>query len=144
MKTIMEAFNLPPYYKTNGDLGIEIEVEGLNLPVIRSYWNEEYDGSLRGECKEFVLKKPSSLAGVVKALNHLDKAYIERGTEVFESVRAGVHVHVNVQKLTTVELFSFMTAYIIFEDLLVNFCGNIERAIYSVYVLRMQTIYSTP
>jgi len=136
MTSVMKAFNVYRGYKANGDLGVEIEVEGLKLPRIRHYWDEEFDGSLRGECKEYVLKKPSSFAGVVKALDHLDNAYKECGTEVYESVRAGVHVHVNVQELSTVQLFTFITAYIVLEDLLVNFCGEYREG--NLFCLRVK------
>ena len=41
-----------------------------------------------------------------------------------ESVRSGVHVHINVQDLNPRELFNFITCYIIMEELLVKYCGD--------------------
>lgn len=42
---------------------------------------------------------------------------------VDDTVRAGVHVHINVQQLNIVELYNYMTLYLILEELLVKFCG---------------------
>ena len=132
----MKAFNVRPRYKTSGDLGVEVEVEGVDLPRPDKYWITEHDGSLRGEAREYVLKKPMSAEGVAAALTYLDKCYIDEGTEVFESVRAGVHVHVNVQDLTVVQLYTFMTAYIILEDLLTKFCGEYREG--NLFCLRVR------
>lgn len=136
MTSVMKAFDVYKRRKTSGDLGVEIEVEGHNLPGTQKFWNEEYDGSLRGECKEYVLRKPSSYEGVVEALDYLDKRYKMLDTKVYESVRAGVHVHVNVQDLSTVQLFTFITAYIVLEDLLVNFCGEYREG--NLFCLRLK------
>lgn len=124
MIKVMEAFRLPKRASTSGDVGIEIEVEGDNLPRPDEYWRCERDGSLRGESMEYVLEEPLKLPKALDALAHLDACYIRGNTNVHESVRAGVHIHINVQKLTVVELFSFMTAYLILEDLLIKYCGE--------------------
>lgn len=111
--------------KTLGDLGVEIEVEGDDLPRNElGYWRQEKDGSLRGESAEFVLRKPLTKEALVKALSELDEAYKEYGSKVHDSIRAGVHVHVNVQELTKLQLFNFVTVYLLLEDLLVKWCGE--------------------
>lgn len=132
----MKAFNVGARYKTSGDLGVEIEVEGEGLPELNEYWRTERDGSLRGESAEYVLRKPLTSEGVAKALCYLDKKYIDAGTVVHDSVRAGVHVHVNVQDITVVELFSFITAYVVLEDLLVNYCGEYREG--NLFCLRVR------
>jgi hypothetical protein len=58
-----------------------------------------------------------------KALAHLAEAYKANDTIVSDSPRAGVHVHVNCQHLTILQLFNFITAYLIFENCLVSHCG---------------------
>jgi hypothetical protein len=124
MKTVMQWFGLPRGRKTKGDVGIEIEVEGVNLPKLTKFWKNEHDGSLRGpENIEYVLEQPMSLDGARKALDYLDKTYTESKTEVHDTVRAGVHVHVNVQDLNIIELYNFMTLYVVLEEVLVKFCG---------------------
>ena len=50
MKKIYELLRLPVQ---KADVGIEIEVEGVNLvPVASVYWKSEDDGSLRGHYPE--------------------------------------------------------------------------------------------
>lgn len=125
MKTVLQWFNLPKKVKTDGDVGIEIEVEGTNLPVCEHFWRNEEDGSLRGgETREYVLERPMSLKDARRALDYLDEQYKSCESVVDDSVRAGVHVHINVQKLNIIELYNFMTLYLILEDVLVKFCGE--------------------
>lgn len=124
MKTVMQWFGLPKKYKTDGDVGIEIEVEGERLPFLEKYWKNEQDGSLRGpETCEYVLEKPMTLKDARIALSYLDAQYKDKKSKVYDSVRAGVHVHINVQKLNMIELYNFMVLYIILEEVLVKWCG---------------------
>jgi len=124
MKTVFQWFNLPRKYKTDGDVGIEIEVEGKDLPWCEKFWKNEEDGSLRGpETREYVLEKPMTLKEARLALKYLDAQYKDKGSVVDDSVRAGVHVHINVQKLNMIELYNFITLYLILEGVLVKFCG---------------------
>lgn len=122
---VRKIFRLP--VPVEGDVGLEIEVEGSNLPRTGEYWNVEHDGSLRGEgldtACEYVFRQPLTLKGTKKALTYLKKQYEKNEAVVNDSPRCGVHVHVNCQKLTIVQLYNFMTAYLIFEELLVNWCG---------------------
>lgn len=113
--------------KVSGDIGVEIEVEGDNLPVMNAFWNNEEDGSLKGGSREYVLKKPSTLAEVKSALNALDKAYIDNESEVLDSIRAGVHIHINCQQLSMTQLYNFMTTYLILENVLVKWCGDFRQ-----------------
>lgn len=136
MLKVMRAFKVYKGYATEGDLGVEIEVEGHNLPDAKHYWKRDYDGSLRGECTEYVLRKAMTLPEVKKALISLNKAYKDNKTKVNDSVRAGVHIHVNVQHLTVVQLFNFMTTYIILEDLLVRYCGEYREG--NLFCLRIK------
>jgi hypothetical protein len=124
VKTVADWFLIPKGFMTKGDVGIEIEVEGKNLPQVDKYWKMEKDGSLRGEENmEYVLAKPSSMKEADIALKYLNVMYKKFGSVVDDTVRAGVHVHVNVQHLNIVELYNFITIYIILEDVLTKFCG---------------------
>lgn len=108
----------------DGDVGIEIEVEGVNLPdVIPKYWNAVADGSLRGESKEYVFKQPLKLDKANEALILLNKTFDEYKSKISESYRTSVHVHVNVQSLTFKQLYTYMCLYITFEDILIDMCG---------------------
>lgn len=124
MKTVMHWFALHKKFKTDGDVGIEIEVEGENLPRLEKFWKNEQDGSLRGpETVEYVLEKPMTLHDARIALKYLDAQYKANNAVVHDSVRAGVHVHVNVQKLDMIQLYNFMTLYLVLEEVLVKWCG---------------------
>lgn len=128
MKTVMDWFRLSRVKRTDGDVGIEIEVEGRRLPITEKYWRMEKDGSLRGpENMEYVFDRPMSLKDAKKALKYLSVCYNKADTEVHDTVRAGVHVHVNVQTLNAKELFNFITLYLILEELLVKYCGEFRQ-----------------
>jgi len=122
---VVKCFNIPDRRLTSGDLGVEVEVEGSSLPRrMGQYWNIDYDGSLKGEAYEYVLDKPLSEADVGKALAYLGDKYKECNTTVNDSVRCGVHIHVNVQKLSIVQLYNFITLYSMFEGVLLDYCGK--------------------
>ena len=124
MKTVFQEFSLPAGKHTAGDVGVEIEVEGRRLPYPQKYWKREHDGSLRGpENAEYVLAKPSTLNQLKLALKSLSIDYKSTDARIDDSVRAGVHVHVNVQALNMVELYNFITLYLVLEELLTKFCG---------------------
>jgi len=121
MKTVREIFRTRA---KEGDVGIEIEVEGDNIPYIDSeYWRSEHDGSLRGRSMEYVLVEPLALPDAYKALVNLQQRFRANETKVHDTGRAGVHVHVNCQALNIIQLYNFMTLYTIFEDVLVEWCG---------------------
>lgn len=136
MNTVLEWFGIRGA-KVAGDVGIEIEVEGRRLPRLLKYWRNEQDGSLRGpENIEYVLAKPATLPQAKIALKYLGMAYKENNTEVHDSVRAGVHVHVNVQHMTIVQLYNFITTYLILEELLIKYCGETREG--NLFCLRAQ------
>lgn len=120
MQTVREIFRNRP---TEGSVGIEIEVEGHNLPHVGGAWRCEHDGSLRGESMEYVLERPVELPEAYKALAALSHSFEENGSQIADSGRAGVHVHINCQELNIIQLYNFMTLYLIFEDSLVKWCG---------------------
>lgn len=111
--------------RSEGKIGIEIEVEGRNLPVVGGVWRTENDGSLKTEeAYEYVLRKPTDLEGVEEALDHLQQEFEDAEAENFEGVRAGIHVHLNIQTYTPTELLTLVTTYYILEDLFVGWCGK--------------------
>lgn len=120
------------FRQTDGDIGLEIEVEGHKLPNpdntfgsdFANFWKITQDGSLRGEAWEYVFHRPLSLEGTQRALDELVGMYRALGSDVYDSVRAGIHVHVNVQKLTFLQLMNMLVIYYCLETVLVNFCGK--------------------
>lgn len=121
MKTVQQIMKVAP---VNGDVGIEIELEGHNLPHTPDFWNMERDGSLLGESMEYVLRKPSTAEEATKALQYLKGLFKVNQTVINDTVRAGVHIHINCQKLTYVQLYNFFTLFLILETPLVKWCGE--------------------
>lgn len=113
---------------TEGDVGLEIEVEGRRMPnttSVEKYWRIEHDGSLRGEeAREFVMTAPLPISDVHKALTELDNAFNSHNSRVGNSIRAGVHCHINVQDLTVKQMINFAVAYYVLEEVLVDYCGE--------------------
>ena len=121
---------------TPGSIGIEVEIEGENLPMnlVGADWRMEHDGSLRDEAMEYVFNGPVDLRETYKRLDQLDKAFKRRGSVIYDTGRAGVHVHVNVQPMTVKEVGCFITLYYIFENILLDFCG--EDRVGNLFCLR--------
>lgn len=111
-----------------GDLGVEQEVEGVNLPHLdTAVWRSERDHSLRGECKEYVMRNPMTLEETKTAVNELLNHFQGGNSQFVESVRAGVHVHLNVQEINVVELYNLIFLYYCVEDILLDFCGPTRK-----------------
>lgn len=110
---------------TKGDVGIELEYEGANLPQtgFEQYWVKTADGSLRGESAEFVLRRPVFLNEVDEALKVLSEAFKENRTKVFKAFRAGTHIHLNMQEFNMVQVINFLTLYFMYENTLLRFCS---------------------
>lgn len=124
--TIANIIGLSPTVLTTGTYGVEIEVEGTNLPNnLGSLWRVDKDDSLKAgyENWEYVMPKPSDLGGVKTALDHLGSYYKAYKSKVMETITSGVHVHVNVQDYTVREMFTFITGYFALEELLMTYCG---------------------
>jgi len=108
-----------------GAFGIEIELEGKNLPILdrNKYWSRRKDGSLRGGM-EYVFNAPLDLKESIKAIDFLNKALIKSDAQLDYSFRTSVHVHVNVLSFTKKELDSFLYLSHLFEDVLVKYSGD--------------------
>lgn len=137
MKTVMQMFNLPDDFKKAGDVGIEVEMEGINLPDAPMGWRRDDDGSLKGaENAEYVMRKPVPADQLRPLLERLTKALNRNEAEVVDTVRAGIHVHINVQELNELEVFNYATLYMIFEPLLIKYCGKGREG--NLFCLRVQ------
>ena len=107
-----------------GDIGLEIEVQGHNLPKLDTFhWKTEADGSLKGagEGLEYVLKKPVEIGALYDVLTNWKKAF-DLST-VVPSYHAGIHVHANLQRHSAKQVVNLLVCLIILEDLLVKWCG---------------------
>jgi hypothetical protein len=108
--------------------GVEVEVEGpapfpemvAGVDPDNAWWNSKPDGSLRGHSMEYV---SGVFPDALKAKKEVVRLYDKIGT-VNDSMRAGVHIHYNVQSWTVQELFTFLSLYYLFEDTLFVFLGE--------------------
>jgi hypothetical protein len=110
-----------------GDVGVEIELEADNIPHEDSLpvlWKKEEDPSLRGESAEFVMQYPVPIADLESHLQELKKCLVGNLTIPRPTYRAGIHVHVNVQDLTPVQLVTFICSYFMLEEVLLRFCDK--------------------
>ena len=131
---ILDVFTLA---KTKGEIGIEIEVEGRNLPSEIPGWRREHDGSLRGEeTAEYVLRNPIERRSVSMMLNRITEAYADNRSRIDDSYRTSTHVHLNVQELTVTQVYNIITLYFIFEEYLVRHCGEHREG--NLFCLRLQ------
>ncbi len=118
-----------------GEVGIEIEVEGRNLPqFLASYWDVHPDGSLRGESAEYVLLKPIKRDNVLPYLKYLHKK-LENST-ISDSVRTSVHVHINMAQKTVLQVYVILIVYFILEELIIELAGH--RRIGNLFCLRIK------
>lgn len=107
----------------SGMFGVEIEVEGQNLPTYIDYsWRVEHDGSLRGESCEYVLTSPLSKLKTFKAIEALNKAL--ENSKLHFSHRTSVHVHCNVSNLTRNQLINFIFISYLFDKVMARYGGR--------------------
>lgn len=115
--------------KTDGLFGVELEIEGENLPDhLPAAWRLTQDGSLRGnfptQAAEYVMIKPMSLASANLNIKRLTDHLQEVGAKPLFSHRTSLHVHVNCQELTWEEYSAFLYTSLLMERVLLNFCGK--------------------
>ena len=110
----------------DGLIGLEIECEGDNLVEVDTHiWRSERDSSLKkANSYEYVLREPLPLSQLDNALSELKEIIDKHDGVIDESVRAGVHVHINVQDMELIHFFNLIVLYLTLEELLVSYCGN--------------------
>lgn len=111
----------------HGQVGIEIEAEGVCPAVFSDIWNSVVDNSLR-EGMEYVLNVPIEPEQVRPAITALKKQIKGQNGNLQFSFRTSVHIHINVRELTDVELFNFIYTYSILENFLMWYCGEQRKA----------------
>ncbi len=132
----------PKVKKRAGDVGIEIEVEGIGeMPrpltdALIEHWDAKSDGTLRGGFGvEFVSRQPFYLNNTFdrKVSNLVDHI---RQTKIQEnSPNTSVHVHHNMSHKTLMEVLNGITAWWLLENLLVHHCGTDREA--NMFCLRL-------
>jgi hypothetical protein len=135
-KTVGKAFG---YGKIDGDFGVELEIEGENLPAGNIQgWRVHVENSLRGKNgrivqgdenlpdtpREYVTYGAVPFTSLEASLKTLYAKLTKEGTKVDLSPRGSTHFHVNFVNNTFRDIFGFVLAYAIVEPVLIRFCGQ--------------------
>lgn len=120
----------------DGDVGLELEIEGMGLPdtasikttcpVTGGRWRATADGSLRGEALEYLFSAPVKIDSMEKLVNDLFLKFNEIGTRLTLSNRCSTHVHLNVSSWKINKIISFFALWAAVEPALIDWCG-VER-----------------
>lgn len=129
--SIATRLDLP---RREGQVGIEVEVEAPNGVgnLSLNYWETKGDDSLTNGI-EFVLRNPMSRQDVETAITELRDGL--RGRGVQHTIRAGVHIHLNAQKMTFESVAVMAAIYWMYEDALLKLCGESREG--NMYCLRL-------
>lgn len=133
--TILDIFGVKDVKEK--EVGIEIEMEGealFNAPL--DNWRIATDGSLRGECLEYVFIEPVKRHKVLETLVRLQEAFLAVGSKLKPSDRCGVHVHLNCQRFTVQQVLTFATLYLSLEGLLMRWCGEDREG--NIFTMRLK------
>lgn len=134
--------NFPQKKLKKGEVGIEIEIEGKNLPGCQygnppPPWVYKVDHSLRGdEFGEYVLTDPIMFSEVPGALSKLWDSFEKHKTKFDDSNRTSVHIHLNCQRWHINRLAGFAAMYFCLEEVLTEWCG--EHRVGNLFCLRAQ------
>lgn len=134
--------------ESNGKFGIEVEADA-DMSYVRKVrgWRATRDGSMQHpESVEFVMEKPLSLEETKTLVRNLYEAFrVAEVTGVGESMRAGIHVHVNCQRYTMREIYAIVCAYYCLEQIILTkfgedrkgnlFCLGLEDANFALFAL---------
>jgi len=129
----------------SGTFGVEIETETMeryamegqakmgeyNLPAPHKldFWKVEEDHSLRNFGFEYILTKPLSFIDTFAALKEFDEKTKAMGINFLQDRHStSVHVHINFQDETFRTLANFVTLFVLFEEVLVQYCGEDRRS----------------
>ena len=125
MKLVKQIY---PLKEVKADLGVEVELESLGenpFPEIpKSVWAWDRDGSLRGNNNVEYISSPMKWDEVEPEIIKMIECIDKHDVSIDYSYRAGVHVHMNCQDLTMKEVLKIACLYYVFEENLINFCGE--------------------
>ncbi len=120
--------------KVDGDVGIELEIEGENLPGfanlggvvspdLQRTWHAKPDGSLRGGL-EYVLSGPVKTTEVRYMVKGLFDKFKDIGSQLNNSNRCSTHVHVNVSDLKINQLTSVIALWCTLQSAFIPWHGE--------------------
>ena len=123
-QTIGEIFDYEE--PTEQLFGVEVEVEGAGVSSVSlEGWTTTRDSSLRGESAEFVFRRPSNIAATNLLVSALYAGFRTNQVRLNDTMRAGMHLHIDTRLWTVKQVATFLTAYWLIEDVLIkNFAGE--------------------
>lgn len=125
MKKIGDIFNVDMPDNDGINFGVEIELEGIDKAMPRlPNWNQEADGSLRDNGREFIFRKPKSLDESLVALQELEDAFKARNIKPKATNLTSTHIHIDVRDMTVKQLLNFVACLMIVEDDLAEASGE--------------------
>lgn len=106
-------------------VGIEIEVEGeiQPFPTAPAGWTSHEDGSLKAMYQKEYVSRPIPITEVDINLTTLKNKLVKYEAVIMDSIRAGVHIHINVLNYTLEQVLKIAYTYLAMERVLVKFCG---------------------
>lgn len=123
--------------KQSGDIGVEIELEGMYLPLEIVGWTAKAENSLRGAGgrqvnsgenypdtpREYVTKGAMSLGTLWTRLQGFQQAMATRPCEPKLVARASTHIHCNMQAYPFSTVIGYVMIYCMIEPVLLRICG---------------------
>lgn len=127
--TVLQMFG---HTAVSGDIGIEIELEGTGpLGVACKGWSTHAENSLRAQGgsgpggTEYVTRGAIKENDVISMVEKLATVLTSHGCVINpDAHRTSTHIHVNVQKLTMIEVLGYITIFTAVEPLLLALCGG--------------------
>lgn len=121
-----------------GDIGVELEIEGENLPREVPGWVAKDETSLRGKGGrtvqreeknfdtpvEYVCQKPVLFKSLYGKLKLLREALSAKGTSFSLTNRASTHIHLNMTGETLRTVLFFVMLFTMVEPIILRLCGD--------------------
>ena len=118
-------------------IGLELEIDArsptpneghldaLVSPTTKAKWMAIRDGSLRGDyAREYIVNKPINREELRPMLEGLFAMFKTMKSKIDNSNRCSTHVHLNMGGKKINEITAVMCLWTIFEQSLINFCGE--------------------
>lgn len=109
--------------RQQGDIGVELEIEGAGLPEAVTGWAIKNEPSLRGHSFEYVTNGAMNLDTLRKRLRQLHLQLTTNGASVKLTPRASTHIHMNMQRESMRTFLGFIMYFQIIEPVLLRICG---------------------
>lgn len=127
--------------KNDGEIGIEIEYELAERAQpdfddlhTSGYWTTTHDHSLRNAGYESLFRAPYNRRLTTDAISIWEK--FRKRLKFINTYRTSVHIHFNFQNNTGMEVMNFATAYWLFENTLLRYCGETREG--NLFCLRLK------